>query len=303
MLTVKMKDLSTAEVNYALSLQSDKAFNETLKLTPLTPIPDVNHTFYAIIQHQAMYSDTLELKTKNGLLDGAVGHSDDKSGDIVTSFAGGLAGLFQPGLGLGAYEVMSNINFPVDKKCTKDSVFSISQTIDPDNDSDLKVLNARLNVGCIKIEVQKPQTAQVNTDTTENGLIYRQPGAYKFRILKDDQNSTELQSIRLNLAQGGQVGVIPMPKGNFSKNEYDVTFTNGMLTKSKVVQPSEALGAAMILPNTLREIFAIPTELIQLKFDYSSSEKGLLEVKKAMLEAQVEIEKKQIELEQIEANN
>ena len=92
-------------------------------------------------------------------------------------------------------------------------------------------------------------------------------------------------------------GYIAMPKGNLAKNEYDVSFTNGMLEKSKISQPSEILAAAMILPNALKQIFAIPTELIQFKVDYSSSEKELLELKKAMLEAQIEIDKKQLELE------
>jgi hypothetical protein len=295
--------LSIVALEYAHSLQSEKAFSEQLKITPESPIADTSHTFYAKVQHHGMYSDTLELKTKNGLLDGAVGHSEDKTGEIVVSLAGGLSELLQPSfLGIGVPKVFRLAVPPfVTERCLKKEAISISQVIDPSNSNDLNLLNNRLYEGCIKIEIDQPNTSQntaLNKLTSANGLIYRQPGIFTFRVKNVDDNS-ELQSVKLSLSQGGQIGIISMPKGNFSKNEYDVAFNNGILSKSKVIQPSEVLGAVMILPNALREIFAIPTELIQLKVDYSSSEKELIEIKKAMIEAQFEIEKKQIELEEL----
>jgi len=304
-LVTQKKKLATATAEYAISLDSDEAFSEQLTFEAEPPIADIRHTFYAQIQHQGMYSDSLELKTKNGLLDGAVGFSEDKKGEIIVSLAGGFSGLVQ---GLSLQESSrGTFNLPpvFDKKgCEKKGAVSVSQSVDPDNSEDLKVLNAQLKKGCIGIDVKWPEITQASTidgTPTADGLVYRQPGAVTF-VVNDLSNDTEIRSVRLVLAQGGRVGIISMPKGGFSKNEYDVAFTNGMLTKSKVVQPSETLGAVMVLPNTLRAIFAIPTELIQLKVNYSSSEKELIELKKTMLEAQIEIEKKQLELEALSAS-
>ena len=304
-LTENKKTLSAASFAYAQSLQSDKAFSEQLKITPESPIADNKNTFYAKVQHQGMYSDTLELKTKNGLLDGAIGHSEDKTGEIIVSLAGSLSGLIQPAfLGTSGQKLFS---LPIPSpaaKCQKKEAVSVSQVIDPSEQSDKDALNKQLSDGCIEIDIEPPLTAQVNVLNNKQkakGLLYRQPGTFSFNVQNVDDHSV-MQTIRLSLAQGGQVGIISMPKGNFSKNEYDVAFSNGILTKNKVIQPSETLGVVMIVPNALREIFAIPTELIQLKVNYSSSEKELIEFKKAMLEAQVEIEKKQLELEGIAAS-
>jgi hypothetical protein len=275
-----------------------------LAILPESPIADNNHTFYATVKHSGTYSDTLELKVKNGLLDGAVGFSEDKTGEIIISIAGGLSGLIQPSfLGLAQPKMFRLQLPPVPDGCKKEDAISVSQVIDPSDKSDLTALNQRLKSACISIEIKEPdttQTATLNSLTIANGLVYRQPGIFTF-VVKDVDDKSELQKVRLSLAQGGQIGVISMPKGGFSKNEYDVAFSNGMLTKNKIIQPSEALGAAMVLPDALREVFAIPTELIQLKVDYSFSEKELLELKKAMLEAQIEIDKKQMELETLSA--
>ena len=63
-----------------------------------------------------------------------------------------------------------------------------------------------------------------------------------------------------------------------------------MLIKSKIVQPSELLAGVMIVPNALREIFAIPTELIQLKIDTTSKSSELINAEAALLAAQAELD-------------
>ncbi len=306
MLSDQTNVLSIATTEYALSLKSDSAFSEQLSITPEIPITDSVNTFYANVQHQKTSSDIIELRTKNGLLDGAIGHSEDKTGEVLASLAGGLVGLIQPSfLGVGSPKVF-NLGIDVSgRTCQKKTATSITQIIDPSVDKDLEALNLRLRDGCIELEIEPDttrtaQTAAIKKVINANGLIYRQPGIFTFKV-KDLDTGTEIQSIRLSLAQGGQPGIITMPKGKFSKNEFDISFSNGALSKSRTVQPSEILGAAKILPNMFKEIFAIPTELIKLKVDYSTSEKELLGLKKVMLEAQVEIDKKQLELEDLAA--
>ncbi len=299
-------EYENAKFKYAQSLQSDKAFSETFTITAEVPTPDFNNTYYAKVNHEALYSDTIDLKVKNGMLDGAIGQSDDKTGEIIVSLAGGISGLFP-----SSFLRMEEESFPLlpterkgEPECVKKSAVSVTQLIDPVND-DLSSLNRRLVDGCIELKIDKPVTIQKDALydlKSANGLIYRQPGTFSF-IVNDLDTKSELQKIRISLAQGGQLGILTFPKGNFSRNEYDYSFSNGMLIKQKVIQPSELLGAVKILPNAIKEVFALPTELIKLKVDYSSSEGKLLELKKSMIEAQIEIDKKQMELEALMSSN
>lgn len=90
---------------------------------------------------------------------------------------------------------------------------------------------------------------------------------------------------------------MPLPTGIFSKSESDISFSNGSLSKVKIIQPSELLGAVRLIPTALKAMLAAPAELLQLKIDYSSREKELLELKKTILELQTEIEKGKLERE------
>lgn len=310
-LTITLKtqtdQLSTAETDYALALQSDDAFTEKLSITAADPIPDTANTFYATIDHDSKNSDAVDLSVKNGLLHGAIGHSEDMTGEIIVSLAGAFSGLNS----LSGIRLRSLTgNYPKQTPCpTKKSVISFEQIIDPDNPNDQKIVNDRLSSACLRLEINPAMDYtkasidknNLTKDGAINGIMYRQPGTYTFNLI-DTKSNSKIQTIKLNLAQGGQIGYLSMPKGRLSKTEYDIAFSSGILTKSKIVQPSEYAAAAMIIPNALKAIFAIPTELIQFKVDYSTSEKDLMALKKTMLETQLEIDKKQMELDSLAAS-
>jgi len=319
----KKKALIAANEKYSLALETDKAYAETFNISPQSPIADADHTFYANIDHSFAYSDEMDITLKNGLLEGSIGHSEDKSADIAVSFIGGLSGL------AGAAPITSvmsklemrssldpSINKDDDKEvCTKKGTIIVSQVIDPNISNDLARLNKQLEAGCLSINISSEASisktdnlfVKTESDTQPykaNGLLYRQPGIFNFKVFglgeKKDKNTyktTELQVIRLSLSQGGPIGLISMPKGRFSKNEYNVKFSAGSLVKNKTIQPSELLGVAMLLPNALRAVFAIPTELLQLKIDYSSKEKESIELQKSILDAQLSLSKAQTEME------
>lgn len=275
-----------------------------LEITAEDPIPDTDHTFYATIDHQSTYSDTIEISTKNGLLHGdLVGHSEDKTGEIVVALAGSLSGMPQ----IPLWQTMTIIDFPPPdkdkdkKKCLPNGAISITQVIDPSEQTDMDALNKRLkNDACIELTVAESNRIQKREETLgkiepQNGLIYRQPGIFTFIVERVDSNGSklhEIRRIRLSLAQGGQVGVLPLPTGYFSKTESDISFSNGSLSKVKITQPSEVLGAISLIPDALKAMFAAPAELIQLKINHSTREKNLLELEKAILELQAEIQKK-----------
>lgn len=301
----KVKDqqdaLYLAQLEHASTLQDPYAFSEKLEITAQPVTTEGKETFSAVTDHGGAFSDTLEIKTKNGLLDGALGQSDDKTGEVITTLASTIAAAVGgPGGSLShVYALRRRIVEAA--QCDKKLVASVNQIVDPFDDQDIAVLNNSLrSAACIEIAVERDDPVNsLAKQETFNGLLYRQPGVVDFKI--SDTKDNLMQVIPIILAQGGNIGVISMPKGRFSKNEYDIAFSNGALAKSRIVQPSEAMGVAMIVPNAIKGIFALPTELIKLKVDYSTNEKSMAEIKKAMIDAQVEIEKKQIELDSIKA--
>jgi len=280
-------------------------YTETLEITAEKPVVDKDFTFYARIDHGWQSSDSFELKTENGLLQGGTGYSEDKTGEVIVSLAGFVSAIMKgaaPGPRLFLFEKEITPT-----ACAKKDVVKISQVFDPDDQADLGALNRQLEQGCIEITVTaaaKLNETKQFTDLKDsgkqkenfNGLVYRQPGLYGIQV-KSKDDDTLLQTVWLSLAQGGSIGIIEMPKGVFAKNEYETSFKDGMLASHKAIRPSELLGAASILPNALKAIISIPTELIKLKVDYSTSEQKLLELKKAILEAQFALDKKQAELE------
>jgi hypothetical protein len=300
-LSNKLRDLEEAlkvdQFEHASTSQDPHAFSEKLEITAQPITSEGRETFYAVTDHGGAFSDTLEIKTKNGLLDGAVGQSDDKTGEVITTLTSTLAGVVGVPRGTGFQVFAWKQPMAETIACDPKLSASVNQIVDPFDDDDMGVLNNALrDAACIRLDAERDVAVNsVEGQQTFNGLVYRQPGVVDFKVSK--VSGEVLHIIPLTLAQGGHIGVISMPKGRFSKNEYDIAFSNGALTKSRIIQPSEAMGVAMIVPNAIKGVFALPTELIKLKVDYSTSEKSLAEIKKAMIDAQIEIEKKQIELD------
>ena len=226
-----------------------------LEIIAEDPIPDTDHTFYATIDHRNTYSDTIEISTKNGLLHGdLMGHSEDKTGEIVVSLASSAAGMPQP----LQFSIQGSIEVPEPSSnqngCTPNKETLITQVIDPSDSKDINTLSERLKKdACIELTVlesneatgiQKQNAALQECLQCQNGLIYRQPGIFTFVVKKVSTNS-EIGRIRLSLAQGGHIGVLPLPTGFFSKSESDISFSDGRLSKVKIVQPRDQTKPAM----------------------------------------------------------
>lgn len=82
-----------------------------------------------------------------------------------------------------------------------------------------------------------------------------------------------------------------METGPFIPTSYDIAFQDGMLTKWDVDRPSELYAIIQIPLNILKDVIALPTQLIQLKLDYSSKDVDLLKSEKAQVEAAAALKK------------
>jgi hypothetical protein len=131
------------------------------------------------------------------------------------------------------------------------------------------------------------------------GLVYRRPIAYKINLVEivpkcetrkevncPDTERFNRQSIVEMLPNGGPIAVVPLDAGRFVQTGYNVKFKKGVPTENKAVRPSEAVGFVSIPLNVLERIVTVPTELIQLKLDFTNKETDLLQAQKNNLEAQ-----------------
>lgn len=203
--------------------------------------------------------------------------------------------------------------------------FSIEFVIDPTNSSEMTLLNRQLCRLATKFIVLVNgdnflgKTDQLPNLFTENskqigGLLYRRPIPYtleirerqlsKLPVLKwpddEDENMREKQreissskkSVQVMLPNKSPITAVSMKTGWLITTKYDVGFQDGMLTKLDVQHPSEIYSLIQIPINIAKDIMSIPSEILQLKFDYSSKDTALLDAQKKNIEAQDALKKK-----------
>lgn len=297
----KNKELASLLSDFKKLDESKKVYKKTINIKPLEVEPDRHNSFTANLNHEITHSENLNIKLKKGMLSGSIGYSDDKTNDIIASLA---SSIFTATSGVSLAPKVKFVRHGI-PECDNepDGEVKVERIIDPLNSTELTSFsNVLLQKACLKIElknsvvkIENRVVPTKNTDSTINGLVYQQPGVIEY-IITDKSNSKKYTE-RVFLAQGGHTGFIPMTSGTFTKNEYSFSFSNGMLIESDTTRPSELYGALMIIPNTIKGIFALPTELIKLKVDYSTSEKDLAELEQSIMTALVEIKNKKIELD------
>ncbi|WP_428564108.1 MAG: hypothetical protein ACP59X_01635 [Solidesulfovibrio sp. DCME] len=70
----------------------------------------------------------------------------------------------------------------------------------------------------------------------------------------------------------------------FVKNTYDLKLNDGFLTSVNMTKPSQVLAGLSLPLDIIKSIASIPTEIIQLKFNYSSKQEALLELQQKRFE-------------------
>ncbi len=202
--------------------------------------------------------------------------------------------------------------------------FSIEFVIDPTNSSEMTELNRQLCRLATKfIVLVNDDNFTGRTDQLSNffpgdskrigGLLYRRSIPYTLEIRErqlsklvkgewhdvEDENirlsqrliSSPKKSVQVMLPNKSPIAMVSMETGWFITTKYDVGFQDGMLTKLDVQRPSELYSLIQIPINIAKDIASIPSEILQLKFDYSSKDTALLESQKKNIEAQDDLKK------------
>ena len=282
----------------------------SLRLLPMAPDP--RRRYVADLNHRAFRSDKLTLNTTSqGLLSGAVGHSEDQSLGTLTAVLSTLAVARGP--------TMRSLA-PRNRTCTTSVgatplTTALTWTIDPTDAADLKSVNDRLDDYCLNVEAvlqvkanaQSPgfdeftnldvkyrkDTGNSSANSTPTspqayGLFYRRAEPYSVRLMETVGHSVLAQET-VFLPNASPIAMVPFRTGGLTKSEFDVEFTEGMLTKMDVTRPSEALAAASLPLSVVSAVLGSVTDFVQLKIDLSKKNKDRVTEQTALIKALAEL--------------
>jgi hypothetical protein len=262
---------------------------DTFTLEPQSAVPDLKKSYVAKLNHSRSRSDVVTLKTSAaGLLEGYVGTADDKTSQIVEASISAFK--FATALSGGPKTVWKT--YTPETVETPPAPFKYERTVDPLDLTALKTVSndLRKKRAYYEVTLEGDTTHYSSGHATADGLYYRRPVYRTIAIYTATPTGSPIdyvQSLSLLLPNEGPIGRVDLPAARMVTTGYDFAFKEGMLISFNSTRPSEGLAAAMLIPNALKAIVAIPAEIIQLKVDYSSKEKALIDAKKANLDSEL----------------
>ncbi len=315
-LAIAKKAKEKADKEYAIFLNAfaksnyDAAsakFLDTIKIELLPVEPDTSILFMAKLDHHFNRSDDLKLSTDDsGLLISVKAQSEDETPRIIENMTKTIIEIVKIASGVpipSALEVavqpkplmpFSYVReFDSTKKNERDDVFG-----------DIKKLTQGEYVFTIKRPAYEYSLNEIPRSIS--GVVYRRSMPYTINVKQvlEEGNSTEEGSVTnkysktFMLPNKGPIAVLPLEAGPFVKTDYDVEFNHGMLTKHNAKRPSEGRGLTAIPLFMAKAVAAVPASILQLKIDYSSKQKELLEAQKLKFEAEESLRKKKGAIEE-----
>lgn len=153
--------------------------------------------------------------------------------------------------------------------------------------------------GDISLDIKyEPFALATTPDDCGIGICTREP---RPAVLSVKQAGVPVGAGLFNMPNGSAVVPIDLSRASFVKATHQITLQNGLVASRESSKESEALAIANIPLDILKGIFSAPTELIQLKVNYTNAQKDLLTAQKDKLDA----EKARLEAEKqlVEAKN
>jgi len=279
-----------------LSKFKEEHYQDEIKFTSLSPVPDSKNRFAAKINRSPFSSETIEIKTtENGLLSGGSGTSEGQIDEIFIDLVKAISAF--KAVSFGDKPLFFTGLSPKDSNKCSSKEIKLKHTFDLRDDkfeSNLNKLLAKDKL-CYSVNLvsENPsKTAPLKDGVFYDGLVYPRKTALQFNLYKTDVMPKEyLKSFYPTVIDSRSLGIIPLKKGYFATNKYEFEFKNGLLTKYKAITPNELVDFLGMFPKAAKAVVSIPAEIIQLKIDYSSAEEGYYQAQQAALEARLAYEK------------
>jgi hypothetical protein len=146
----------------------------------------------------------------------------------------------------------------------------------------------------IQFTVAAPQALDAAPADCSIGVCYR--AAAPYGITFSFNNEYSFNTV-VNLPNNRPAIVLPMARTSFVKRIDSAEFENGMLKKTHVEKPSEALEVASLPVNVMTAIFDSISTLVQAKVDLSGKEKALADAQKDQLTSEQALAKARRDME------
>ncbi len=289
--------LQSKEAELSTFQRDPKEFSDTVTLSATKPVVDEANRFVAQVNRSAFSSETVEVKTTaQGLLSGGTATSDGQADEIFVALAETIAALgFVGGPPPGVVRTLSSDGEArADDRCKKKELTFLFDIdfYDAEWDEKLEKKLAEKNL-CYRFELKsdQPSSTPLADGTLINGLVYPTTRVIRFDIFNTEPSSEAfVESLYATIADARLLGYVSLPKAIFSTNNFEFEFNDGMLTRYKSVTPNELVQALGMVPKAAKAIVSIPTELVQLKVDYSNKQAAYYEAKEAAYTARLQYE-------------
>ncbi len=148
-------------------------------------------------------------------------------------------------------------------------------------------------------DFSKVKVADADTENNHNGVFYKPLLPYKLSFDhsvtlnsptedKKTVKSTEYVNhyeLIVFLPNEAPVVAVDVERAFFVKKVTKLAFADGILESVQIAKPSELLASARLPLEIVKSITSIPSEIIQLKIDYSSDNRKLYEAQKQEIDA------------------
>lgn len=277
-------------------------------MTKYVPDPELHFNLY--YNRNIAYDDNINVSvSKEGLLNSIEVTTEDKTKDVVVTvveIAKEIAKFFIAFPGGELKEIdASRIryfdiafapeNFIVDAKAEPKS--QITET--GENLKDYGIEKLRV---VRMFDSSKVKTADADTENSHNGVFYKPLLPYKLSFdhsipvtvastTNEGRKTTEAvkyvnhYNLIVYLPNEAPTVAVDVERAFFVKKVTKLSFADGVLETVQVAKPSELLASAHIPLDIVKSITSIPSEIVQLKIDYSSKNEKLYESQKKEIDA------------------
>ena len=289
-----------AEAERRLASFSKEHFEDVITVKALSPVPS-HRRFVAQKKRSAISSDTVEIKTtSSGLLSGGSGKSEGQLDDIFVGLIEAVASLGAvPTSKAQTQSALTGLNQDAPLDCARKEL-TYKAIVDLETDNALAKLNTAINsAGFCDIKFQVVTDVPCFDDTNVKkykpyyaGLLYPRTLAVQLDLLRQKKDGVHRveKSFFAEIIDPTTLGVVAVQNGVFSDHDTEFEFKDGLLQRYKRVDANEAVGFLAMFPKAAKAIISIPTEILQLKVDYSSTEEGYYAAQQAALSARLAYE-------------
>lgn len=248
--------------------------------------PDPKYMFILRPNLSPCASDAMQINVNSqGLLTTVSSTNTDESGEVLVTLAQVAIESFK----IAAGGLPVGIEATDDQPWPKEVVVTFSPT-DPDGIlvAETALKKARLVLRVTNDFCQFPKEWRTLPEPDDDparfdGFFYRPALPWTVSLSNTEEKSSISQTVLL--PNGAPILSFSPKRSPLVQRVTHVTLENGTLKEVSINKPSSVLAGVKIPLRILQAIVALPTELIQLKFNYSSTNEALLKSQAAELKA------------------